>query len=361
MERGDGSVEQWGQRVGMHPCPLASSLHLWISIRVWMHFHLLNFWSCFLSTNPFPQAWHILPAKMSPLMIFLGLCTWHNDSCEECSISERSGNSIIHRLAATLHKAHCWNTDFNLLVLLRQSSAPAPCWGLAVAERGRGGVCHSRPLHQTPHPALVMSTNGASRVSYLNVLDNKRLTESGNVENEKSWGTEIPCHAFLLRGLRWKDSAAGTPASLGQQIHFLLSLPHVNWLLWRRYVTDTEGLEVMRPQLPFWVSSVCEEVWCSTELSGAQASSVTTYPGRQWVNWFIYSISDLTSLGFQFLIWKWENGCRQHLSIPSSAPKKWLLHEMIQVLTIYSGKHIRIYKCIKSMCLYTLNLYNVRC
>lgn len=28
-----------------------------------------------------------------------GLVHWHNDSCEECSVPERSTNSVIHRLA----------------------------------------------------------------------------------------------------------------------------------------------------------------------------------------------------------------------------------------------------------------------
>lgn len=185
----------------MHPCLLASSLHLWISIRVWIQFHLLNFWSCFLSTNPFPQSWHRLPAKMSPLMIFLGLWAWHNDSCEECSISKRSGNSIIHRLAATLHKAHCWNTDFNLLVLLRQSSAPASYQGLAVTGRGRGGICHSRPLYPTLHSALPVSTNVASGVLNLGVLDNCCLIESGNIEMQKA-GARV-CHLILSC---WGDS-----------------------------------------------------------------------------------------------------------------------------------------------------------
>lgn len=150
MEMDDCRAKQWDQRVGKHSCLLASSVHLWISIHVWLELHLLNFWSCFLSTDPFPQAWHRLPAKTSLLMIFLGLCAWRNDSCEECSISERSGNSVIHRLAATLHKAHCWNTDFNLLVLLRQSSAPAPCGGLAVMGRGKGGIHYSRPRTKLP-------------------------------------------------------------------------------------------------------------------------------------------------------------------------------------------------------------------
>lgn len=186
MEMDDYSIKQWGQRVGKHLCLLASVIHLWISNCVWLQLHLLNFWSCFLSRDPFPHAWHRLPAKTSPLMIFLGFCAWRNDSCEACSISERSGNGIIHRLAATLHKAHCWNTDFNLLVSLRPSSALAPCRGLSVMVRGKGGICYSRPLYQTLHPALIISANAASGALYLGLLDNKCLIEHGNAENAKS-------------------------------------------------------------------------------------------------------------------------------------------------------------------------------
>lgn len=66
-----------------------------------------------------------------------GLLRWCNDSCEECFIPERSGNSISHRLAATLHKAHCWNTDFNLWVSLKLASVSTPCPKLAVLRERR--------------------------------------------------------------------------------------------------------------------------------------------------------------------------------------------------------------------------------
>lgn len=70
-----------------------------------------------------------------------GLVNWRNDSCEEFSIPERSGKNVIHRLAATLHKACCWNIGYNLSVSLRKSSAPAPCQGLAPVGVG-GGILH---------------------------------------------------------------------------------------------------------------------------------------------------------------------------------------------------------------------------
>lgn len=150
MEMDDCCAKQWGQRVGKHPCLLAPSIHHWISIHVWLQLHLLNFWSCFFNTDPFPQAWHRLPAKTSPLMIFLGLCVWCNDSCEECSISERSGNGVIHRLAATLHKAHCWNTDFNLLVLLRPYSAIIPAGGCQWWGEAKVGFITAGPYPKLP-------------------------------------------------------------------------------------------------------------------------------------------------------------------------------------------------------------------
>lgn len=77
-----------------------------------------------------------------------GLQRWCNDNCEECSIPERSASSVIHRLAAALHKAHCWNTYFTLLVSLRQSLAPAPCLGLDGG--GWDGTWYRNPLSQTP-------------------------------------------------------------------------------------------------------------------------------------------------------------------------------------------------------------------
>lgn len=138
------------QREGRCPCIVFWSLCPWISIHVWLQLHLLNCWSCFLSTNPLPQAWHRLPAKTSPLMIFLGLCADAMTAMKNAPFPERSRNSVIHGLAATLHKAYCWNTDFNLSVLLRQSSAPAPCPALAVMGKRGGVIRYRRHLNQTP-------------------------------------------------------------------------------------------------------------------------------------------------------------------------------------------------------------------
>lgn len=109
-----------------------------------------------------------------------GLVRWCNDSCEEFSIPERSGNNVIHRLAATLHKARCWNTGFNLLVSLRQSSAPAPCQRLAVMGRGGSGIHYREPPYQTPDPTLPISVNAISGALHLDLLDKKCLIRSGN-------------------------------------------------------------------------------------------------------------------------------------------------------------------------------------
>lgn len=58
------------------------------------------------NTPPCPGLAQTHSQDVSPTDIS-SLAHWRSDSCEECSIPKRSGNSGIHRVAAPFHKACC--------------------------------------------------------------------------------------------------------------------------------------------------------------------------------------------------------------------------------------------------------------
>lgn len=177
-----------------------------------------------------------------------GLQRWCNDNCEECSIPERSASSVIHRLAAALHKAHCWNTYFTLLVSLRQSLAPAPCLGLdGEAELELDTVI---PYPRLPLPQVLGAPG---------VLDYKCLIKNGNAAahskcKKGAWTCLPSCCGpkELVASL----SKAVNASSLGS---FTSSVPALNWTLyWLQLMRQhplSQGSHSRGDQMPHGVTT----------------------------------------------------------------------------------------------------------